>query len=737
MDRIKSRATFYAISLALILITLFTAALVQDRSKILDEKTLSHRQQLRSAFELAILDTRNEIGILAYQIAGDDSIVDAFASRNREILYQRALPHFDQAKKEGKIDLAAFIASDGKHFLRMQEPGLFGDDMTQKRPILARALEIKQPITSIDVTRYSIAIVTIVPIFKNGHFIGLLQLSADISRIQERLNAQSSIKSAIAFNTIMLKSLLDLSKFHSYDGYTVVSSNNPLFERLPGSFTFGNYNRLTLDDHEYILSSRPLLNYENREVAMMICAFDVTDETHEYDQQIRELLIVSAVLIVLMGIVLHYGFNILIRRIDKDRIVTRDLNEKLSHQLYSDHLTGLANRHALLRDISDHRFHALMLINIDNFKQINDFYGHAMGDAVLLAFARALEESIKTFPMQLYKMPSDEYAVVLIEPMSECDIHAARRAIVEYLQAQHYDMDGASIYVTVTIGMDIASGHDLNNPLNRLLNADMALKSAKKRHLNYLLYDETMQIKQEFQNNIYWSKKVNEAVEENRFTLHFQPIVDPLNGNVVEYEALVRMVETDGAIIPPNFFLPAARQSHLYAKITRFVIQNVFETVERTGFTCSINLSVDDILHRPTNEFIFSQLKSSTHPERIIFELLESEGIENYQEISTFIADVKAFGCKIAIDDFGTGYSNFAHILRLNVDILKIDGSLIRNIDTDEGAQTIVSAVVTFSRRLGLKTIAEFVHSEAVLAKCEAMGIDYMQGYHTGKPAPL
>jgi len=255
--------------------------------------------------------------------------------------------------------------------------------------------------------------------------------------------------------------------------------------------------------------------------------------------------------------------------------------------------------------------------------------------------------------------------------------------------------------------------------------------------LHFLQYEETMQIKQEFQNNILWSKKVKEAIEEKRFLLYYQPIMDHDNQTIIEYEALLRMVEPNGEIISPAYFLPAAKQSHLYPQITQFVIDKVFAMVERNPHTFSINLSVDDILHTPTSEFIFHKLRTSAHTKRIIFELLESEGIENYLEVSSFITKVKEYGSKVAIDDFGTGYSNFAHILRLNVDMLKIDGSLIRNIDTDENAQTILTAVTSFSKRLGLKTVAEFVHSESVLNKCRELGIDYMQGYYLGEPKPL
>jgi len=197
------------------------------------------------------------------------------------------------------------------------------------------------------------------------------------------------------------------------------------------------------------------------------------------------------------------------------------------------------------------------------------------------------------------------------------------------------------------------------------------------------------------------------------------------------------MIEKDGSVVSPYFFLQAAKKSKLYFKLSHFVIEETFNILNHHEGSFSINLSVDDILDPEMQKFILMHLSKTSHADRIVFELLESEGIENYEEVSKFIANVKSFGSKIAIDDFGTGYSNFAHILRLNVDILKIDGSLIKSLDTDLNAQTIVNAITVFSKRLGLKTVAEFVHTEAVYEKALSMGIDYFQGYYLDEPSPL
>jgi len=736
VHKIKQRATLYSIALVILLIVIFIVTIIQDKKHVLEEKTSSHRALLRNSFDLAMLDTQKGLSELACKIAGNREIVDAFASHDREELYRLTLPYFEEAKKRGAVDMSGFIGADGVHFLRLQDPKKYGDNILHKRPVLAHAIKTRQNVTTLDVTIYDVSVVTIIPIFKNETFIGIIQTVAKIDRVQKRLDAHSGIKSAIAFDTKKLKNMLPDSKNIVYHDYSIVSSNDPLFDKLPSSFTFSNSDRYTIRGTDYVIASRPLTNYENEIIAMMTCAFDITEDVAEYKAEIRNLLLVSLFLLTVVTVVLHFGFRVLIRRIERDTKITRELNQKLEHQLHTDHLTELPNRNALIRDMHTSRFYALILLNIDNFKEINDFYGHAIGDETILALTKSIQDAISDLPMHLYKMPSDEYAIALSKPMSSTELEKARLSIIDHLQAQYYDLRGASIYVTLTMGMDVSRNRN-QNTIDLLANADMALKTAKKRHLSYQLYDETMQIRQEYQHNILWSKKLKEAIEEKQFCLYYQPVFDAVSGDVVEYEALIRMIDNNGEIVSPGYFLPAARQSRLYPLLSQFVIDEIFKMLEISPHTFSMNLSVDDIFDKPTKEFLIQKLRDSAHASRLIIELLESEGIENYPEVSAFIAEVKTFGCRIAIDDFGTGYSNFAHIIKLDVNFLKIDGSLIRNIDTDTNAQTILTAITEFSKHLGLKTVAEFVHSEAVYIKCKEMGVDYLQGYYLGEPKPL
>lgn len=735
MEKIRTRAMFFSMGIVSILIAFFLTSMIYQQKRVMDEKISTHRNLLRNAFELSMLNTEKGLREYNSKVLTNPVMTDAFETGKRELLYYQVLPHFNDFQSDNIVDLCGFIKADGHHFLRMTDPLRYGDNITKKRPILAYAIQEKIPLTSLDVTLYNVAMVHIDPIFHNGNFIGLLQSSASIERIQNQLSSHSNIKSAIAFNTKQLETLLPGKNLVTYGKYSIISQNDPLFSFLPKKYDFADTRKYTLGDKTYIVASRSLQNYRGEVIAKMMCALDITADELVYEHEIQTILIASSIVLVLMGAILYIGFGILIRRINRDALRTQQLYQELEEQFYTDHLTALPNRHALMRDLVHETYIAIILLNIDDFKELNDFYGHEMGDKILLYIANNISTAIEHYPLRLYKMPSDEFAIILSEPLHSDTIETMMNNLISHLHTHHLEIEDIHIYLTMTLGIDICNP-DVSQECDDLVRADMALKLAKKRHLASLQYNESLHIKEEYQNNIHWSKKLTDAIEERRFELYFQNVYD-VEGNIFEREALIRMIEKDGSVISPVYFLQAAKKSKLYSTLSRFVIQEIFNILKYHEGIFSINLSVDDILDPNMQKFILANLSKTSHANRIVFELLESEGIENYEEVSKFIANVKSYGSKIAIDDFGTGYSNFAHILRLNVDILKIDGSLIKSLDTDLNAQTIVNAITVFSKQLGLKTVAEYVHNEAVYEKALSMGIDYFQGYYLNEPSPL
>jgi diguanylate cyclase (GGDEF)-like protein len=404
-----------------------------------------------------------------------------------------------------------------------------------------------------------------------------------------------------------------------------------------------------------------------------------------------------------------------------------ELNIELTNQLYTDHLTGLPNRNKLVNDLNAVDNPVLILLNIDSFKKINEIYGFIIGDFVLIDVGERIMSHETDKELKCYKFHGNEYAVLLDSPMSATELNLFMKDLTDYLEfSVKYEELEIEIDITVTAGVSAEKG-------NIFEKAGMALRHADKKKLPYIIYDAEIDMVDEYENDIRWTKVVKRALSENNLIPYFQPIANSKTGKVEKFECLLRL-HNNNEVITPFQFLDIIKKTKLYQHVTKRIITKSFETFASNDFVFSINLSIEDIMDESTSKFILDMLKSSGIASRVIFELLESEGIESFDEVNDFIKEIKKTGAMVAIDDFGSGYSNFVYLSKLEVDIIKIDGSLIKNIDSDRQAQIIVETIIKFANQLNIKTVAEFVHSETVKQKVIDMGIDYIQGYYVGKP---
>jgi len=406
---------------------------------------------------------------------------------------------------------------------------------------------------------------------------------------------------------------------------------------------------------------------------------------------------------------------------------------------YTDELTGLPNRVRLLRDLQNRDAVALLIINLDRFNQINSLFGNVCGDQVLLAVAARLtsfSENHSREIFRVYRLPGDEFALLTpaMEPAAAHQLAAQIRHLVTgervYWQQQRLTVD-------VSIGIAQRMERKPEDAADQLVSqAKVAVLQAREQGRHHLLYDPAVGVEENYENNLYWANRLKEAIEHDRLVPWFQPIHDNQSGRTTKYECLVRMVEPDGSVISAGRFMDIADKLRLNRRITELMIEKCFARFTGRSEEFSINLSYGDINDPETVGRILSALETSGIGDRVIFEILESDGITNYDDIKVFIEQVKPFGCRIAIDDFGTGYSNFSHLLSLNVDFIKIDGSLIRNLHEDHTAFLVTSGIVQFARSLNMRTVAEFVHNEQVQERVRELGIDFSQGEYFSMPVP-
>jgi len=405
--------------------------------------------------------------------------------------------------------------------------------------------------------------------------------------------------------------------------------------------------------------------------------------------------------------------------------------EELELRVNYDFLTGLKSRDKLHRDLVKTISPCLVIINIDRFSQINNFYGHSFGDKLLQKFSQLLQEILEKeciHQFNLYRNSGDEF-VVLLEEFNKEMVVSNITKIVSNIEKTPL------LFEEREINLNLSCGISFENSSTALLSADMALKLSKIEKKPLIVYSRENSLNKHYENNLLWTVKLKKAIEEDRVVPFFQPIVNNETQGYEKYEALVRIVEADGKVISPFFFLEVAKQTKQYLSLTKTMVNKSFEIFYDKEVEFSVNLTIEDITNDEIKTFLFAKLDECEDiAHRLVLEIVESESIKDYDAVMDFITIVKAKGCKIAIDDFGSGYSNFEYLIKLQADYIKIDGSLIKNIVVQKESKVVVSTIVSFAKQMGIRTIAEFVENEEIFNAVKELGVDYSQGYHFQAP---
>ena len=436
------------------------------------------------------------------------------------------------------------------------------------------------------------------------------------------------------------------------------------------------------------------------------------------NRELKIITYVSIALILFTIIVLGLIF-VLLLKIDKEK-------EILEIMLKTDDLTGLYNRRELEKDILKMEAPILFLINIDRFKYYNDIYGVEVGDFILKEVGKTIKQIVSTkIDAKFYRIGGDDFGV-LIEKKG-INIENIAKSIIEYFKNQLIFYKNIEFHISVTIGISY------EKPL--IETADIVLKEIKKRKsVSYAVYSESIGYKRKIKENMEKLAVLKNAVLHKNIIPYYQPIFDNRTGKIIKYEVLARVIENE-KIISIFPFLEIAKENKLYKNITQLIYIQAFEKFKDKRIEFSLNISLADIEEKETMDLLETLFdKYPNTVKYITFEILESEAVGDYKSLQQFIKKVKSKGASIAIDDFGSGYSNFAHILNLDIDYLKIDGSLIKNLDKDEKMGVIVETIVEFSKKVGMKTIAEFVSNKEIYKKVKEYKIDYTQGFYLGEP---
>ncbi|MEX0899490.1 MAG: EAL domain-containing protein [Gammaproteobacteria bacterium] len=423
------------------------------------------------------------------------------------------------------------------------------------------------------------------------------------------------------------------------------------------------------------------------------------------------------------------------------------ITSEMAWQATHDPLTGLVNRHEfeervarLMFNRRGQRHHALLYIDLDQFKVVNDTCGHQAGDQLLRQLTGLVAATVRETDT-LARLGGDEFGLLLVDCDPDRALEIAEK-LIETINEFRFVWDDKTFTISASIGL-VEITHRTDSVAALFSAADSACYAAKDKGRNrVVVYRDSDQEIAARHGEMAWVSRITKALEEDRFVLYRQGIhrVAATDSNREHYELLVRMVDEDGALIPPGSFIPAAERYNLMPALDRWVIREAFRKLDAAAdarAVIAINVSGTTLSSEHFVSYVHEQLQEfRIDPSAICYEITETAAIANLQRAREFIDEMHTLGCKISLDDFGSGLSSFAYLKTLKVDYIKIDGAFVKDIVVDKADRAMVGAIIRVGEAMEVRTIAEYVETEEVLVLLRKMGVDFVQGYHLDKPAP-
>jgi EAL domain-containing protein (putative c-di-GMP-specific phosphodiesterase class I)/GGDEF domain-containing protein len=647
------------------------------------------------------------------RIIASEGLAKAIAEGDYKNIHSIVAPYYSRYKiLNSDLKILTFRSPDGKTLYRAHKPEFYGDTLNKKRKLILDTNTMHKSFSGFEVGKLEMTYRTTQAIFYKNKYVGNVEIGVSPRVFIKDLEAVFNINMGIAIDKSLIEIMLEKNKVPIGEKYTLIRGSDRLIQHFKDMHESSDF-KVKMDI--------PLQNHVSDTLGFLVVGFDITDIVEKNRAFMYKLLLIGIFVAFLLVVVLHKGFSMMLKHLTK--------------QIYTDNLTGLKNRQALNDELSLVENNILILSNIKEFSLLNELYGIEVGNEVLFQVAKEYENFALKHGFNVYRISSDEYVLFKVDDNFEADVYG------DILDELHNKINTLPIYISEldeTLGVQIYSGLSYSQT-HALEEAQMALKKAKEKSLPYLAYSQSIDTKKNSERILSMKRIIKHALEHKNVIPFFQAITNS-EGQIVKYEALIRIFDFENGkknIIYPDDFLPVAIKSGLYIDVALEMLSQALSFFAKRDEKISVNLLPNDFFNYPLMDKFMSLISKFESPKNIVIEITEQEGIEDFERVIKVVGKLRKLGVLIAIDDFGSGYANYAHILRIKPDYLKIDGSLIKNILTDNDSNILVKSIIRFAKDLGTKTVAEYVENEEIFERLKEYGVDEYQGYYFSCPSDL
>lgn len=725
----------------------------QNTQELMKEKYEKASMKMRDTLTTLIKEKKEAVSLISIVLSYDKEIIESLEKNDSTLIKLDNLPN--TLKRTSSLQNIWFQVIDKKGIsLYRSWTSKKGDSLLKARLDVAQMLKKPKIISSISTGKYDMTFKTMVPVYNNKKFIGIVETLAKFNSIAIKMNELGN-KILILVDKSYKKQLTKAFTNIFIGDYYVANLNadKNLIDIYKKDYndTLLNLNGYIVDNNDSLLfTTYHLLDLNNKNMGYFILAKKLSDiNTRDVELSNKKYIF----LLIIFGLII-FGFSYYIYAIKYQKFIeyqnekleedVKNRTKKLEHIAHHDALTNLPNRVLFLDRLKQSLIYSkrnkvntfVLFLDLDRFKEVNDTYGHDIGDELLKKVAQRLKNSLRNEDT-VARLGGDEFTIIVREITYNNMLEIAKK-IIDNMQTLFFIGD-IKLHSTFSIGIS-SYPSDGENAEDLLKNADTAMYTAKESGKNnFRFYNEEMS--QLTKERITLETDIKSALDKHEFEVYFQPKINATTDKVVGLESLIRWNHPNKGLVFPDSFIPFSEEVGLLKYIDKFMRKETLKITKKwldLGIdfgSVSFNASVLDLEDNAYVESLKNEIDEIGYDTSLLeLEILESQSMKEQDRVISILKEIKALGLKLTIDDFGTGYSSLSYIKKLPIDKLKIDRSFIKDLPSNKNSIAIVRTIITLAKNLNLEIIAEGAETEAQVNFLVNEGCENIQGYYYSKP---